>query len=418
MSQPTGSLYEVRWSEIFPWLILVRALRVSLLIRVLLLAAVGVLVTEWGWSFLARAFDQPVVPLNSLEVVVEDRLQSSATDQDSGVWLADWFWTEFRRHPLGPMVTAWQWLSAPFVGIFQMETTWRQAVALLLFGAWAVAVWALFGGVIARIAALHLTREQTLSPQEAFTGSLASWPAIAGGPLVVLLLAALFALPLALLGLLIRLDMLALVVGLLWVVVLLGGIALAFILLAFWFGWPLMWATIGVERTDAFDAASRTGAYVYQKPLHLLFGILVASLLGVVGQLIVSGFASASIALADWAVSWGAGIERTLLLATPAAADAGPELLTGVGATAAGLIQTWNGLLRLLAVSYSVGFLFSASTGIYLLMRLYVDSTEMNEVADEAGKEISPMPPLKDEDGVPQVDRGGTSRHHDGSAPA
>jgi len=63
MSQPrpysTGELTQIRWSEVCPWLILVRALRVSLMVRVLLLAFVGTLLTEWGWSTIDHFSAEP-----------------------------------------------------------------------------------------------------------------------------------------------------------------------------------------------------------------------------------------------------------------------------------------------------------------------------------------------------------------------
>ena len=40
-------------------------------------------------------------------------------------------------------------------------------------------------------------------------------------------------------------------------------------------GWPLMWPTISSEGTDAFDALSRSYAYVYQRPLaYLLYAVI------------------------------------------------------------------------------------------------------------------------------------------------
>ena len=68
-----------------------------------------------------------------------------------------------------------------------------------------------------------------------------------------------------------RLNVLTLVAGLLWPLVLLAGFLLAIILLGLLAGWPLLWPAISVERGEAFDAASNCYAYVYQRPLHYVF---------------------------------------------------------------------------------------------------------------------------------------------------
>ena len=66
MSQPPGTLYEIRWNEICPWLILVRALRVSLSIRVLAFAFVGVVLTQWGWAALDSLFSKSAANLGPI----------------------------------------------------------------------------------------------------------------------------------------------------------------------------------------------------------------------------------------------------------------------------------------------------------------------------------------------------------------
>ena len=70
-------------------------------------------------------------------------------------------------------------------------------------------------------------------------------------------------------------------------------------------GWPLMWATVSVEGTDAFDALSRSYAYTYQRPLRLLWYVLFAALLAAVSMFVVKLFAASAIALGNWSVDWG-----------------------------------------------------------------------------------------------------------------
>ena len=75
--------------------------------------------------------------------------------------------------------------------------------------------------------------------------------------------------------------------GLLWPLALVAGLLMTLLLLGLLFGWPLMWATISAEGTDSFDALSRSYAYVFQRPLHYLFYIMVAAVIGWLGWLLV-----------------------------------------------------------------------------------------------------------------------------------
>ena len=40
---------EVAWNELFPWLMLLRAVRIALMARVLVLGALGLIATTLGW---------------------------------------------------------------------------------------------------------------------------------------------------------------------------------------------------------------------------------------------------------------------------------------------------------------------------------------------------------------------------------
>ena len=64
------------------------------------------------------------------------------------------------------------------------------------------------------------------------------------------------------------------IAGALWFLPLLAGLFMAVLLVGLFFGFPLMWATISAEGTDAFDALSRSYAYTYQRPLlYALYSI-------------------------------------------------------------------------------------------------------------------------------------------------
>ena len=118
------------------------------------------------------------------------------------------------------------------------------------------------------------------------------WLSTLGGPLIVFLAVFALAVPLILLGALLRIELIAIVAAALWCFVLAWGFMLVVILLGLMLGWPLMWACLSVERSDAFDGVSRCYAYVYQRPLRFGFYVLVAAALGVLGDVVVQFFAS------------------------------------------------------------------------------------------------------------------------------
>jgi hypothetical protein len=457
---PTGSVYDIRWNEVCPSLILVRSLRVSVMFRVLLLATLGTIATEWGWSVIVDFFpessfqrQQPIegpdanVSSGSAAMIAASPMAdplmivaegSSLVDhsadgggaqseliglakegQQAAVviepWNSDSLLIQSIRKGLdltGPLGRAWVWCCRPFARLTDTELGWGRQLCMSLCGLWTIAVWALLGGAIARIAALHLTRGETIGPIEALKDGAGRWLTLMGAPLIPLLGCLVLALPLMLTGLMMRSDFLALAIGLSWGLVIIWGLLLAVILIGLMIGWPLMWATMAVERTDAFDGVSRCYAYVYQRPLHLAFYLVVAAALGWLGQTLVEVFAVAAGMLGQWAIGLGAGLERITLLTVPltsnpasgGSAPAWAQEMSGMTAIGATGIQFWNSALHLLVISYAVGYLWSAAVGIYLLLRRLVDSTEMDEIA--ISQQSHDLPLLEDDpSGVPAVKR-------------
>ncbi len=385
MSQPpsqspppsVGTLYEIRWREVCPWLILVKALRVTLLVRVLLLALVGMLLTQWGWAGIDRLFSIDVVPASRLDdeslLLTKGVLSHSAPSSSIGRE------TLLLQRESGTFLHGWYWLTEPFLRLMDRGLGWQSVLDILLYGLWGIVVWGLFGGAIARIAAVYLTRGETLGVWVALRAAMTVWPGTTGAPVIVLLGGAAMAVPLVLLGLLLQMDLVAVLVGLLWGLVLAWGVMLAIVLLGFALGWPLMWACLGVERSDAFDAVSRCYAYVYQRPLQMAFYVAVATLFGFLGDAVVAVFTLASVTVSEWVLSWGMGGERAGELLTGGWQDSAVPL-------AARAIDGWTWAFMLILKSYPLACLWPMSVGIYLLLRRHVDATEMEEITLEEGE--------------------------------
>jgi len=370
LPHPDGVLHEIRWNEICPWLILVKALRVTLLIRVLVLATIGVMLTQWGDAAIDRFFSEGT-SLRRQTTKTAFASQFAQRDFELNQPEDDAF--ELVRPQSSALWQGWQWVAKPFWLLANRELSWQSSLILLLHGFWTIVVWAVFGGAIARIAALYLTRGETLGPLVALRDAVTVWPSTSGAPLIVLLATIALAVPLVLLGTLLRLNSLAVIAGLLWCFVLAWGLMLAVVLVGLLVGWPLMWACLGVERSDAFDGVSRCYAYVYQRPLHLAFFVLVAMLLGFLGEAVVAFFAAATVTLSEETLSWGVGNARLAELLGVDGQNSGTLLATRA-------INGWKGGLESLVDTYRLACLWPMAVGIYLLLRRLVDATEMDEV--------------------------------------
>ncbi len=438
VDQP-AKIREVAWSELFPWLMLVRAVRIALMARVMILGAVGILATMLGWWLLAYVFSRSTDPV----------IDSWRDVTNLNLWTNQETWVDITTRSAPDVIYSatqylfqapiaiWQFMTAPFMGLFHGDLSATGFFFLLLCGIWELLVWGLVGGAITRIAALKFTRDEAPGPIAALKHAARKLPSYSLPPTVALLWAAVFAVQLVVIGAAMRLDFLALLAGIFWPFVILLGLLMAILLLGLLVGWPMMWATVSVEGTDAFDALSRSFAYTYHRPFRLLWYVLFATLLAVISMFVVKLFAASAIALGDWSIDWGLDAETMETVVTPdlqtmdgpampPPADPAPAPVEGpaleadeaptssepreLGAMLSGARDTihfWKTMVAALAAGYQAGFLWVSAVGVYLLMRRDIDGVQLNEVyvdpADEYG-----IPPLADEatSGVPEVPLG------------
>lgn len=410
-----GVLREIAWLEICPWLILVRVFRLAIQLRMLLLSSAAVLLTIFGWWVIGYIFgggakdvegnptrlgawieaykDCPFVESRAGDGVtrIMPAMPEPPRSLDGPPMMGD--------YPGNPYLGAWHTLSGPIRQVFDRHLTFVELAFLLLCGLWAIAVWALFGGAITRIAAMKLGREESVGTVEALRFARKKWASYFAAPLFPLLGVLLAVIPMALAGFAMRLAVGTFVMGLFWPLMLVGGVVMSIFLLGLTFGWPLMWSTISTEGNDSFDALSRSYSYVFQRPLQFLFYAAVAIFLGLLGWLLAFGFSQTVVYLTEWAASWGSGGARMDFVFGRTVE--GPSGMTSAGAT---MIAFWAGCVHLLVLGFVYSYFWTASSAIYLLLRRDVDGTDMDEVyvADQA--ETYGMPPLeKDAAGVPIV---------------
>jgi len=431
MSNSPSVLTSIRWNDVFPWLLLVRAARVALMVRVLALALVGVLLTQAGWSIvdrvllklpegarMARLTDRTPPRLWATHEALQWRSAPASIDLDAmaatdgrlsqaiaqklnagGLFDA----VDARRYA-GPAVRGWAWAMQPFTRAIEAES-WRTWFGFVIAGIWTIAVWAVIGGAVSRIAGLYLTRGETIGPVEAVRSMLGRWSSIAGAPAFCLLILALMAAMLAIAGVLIRLSVLALLIGVFWFLLTLGGAAIALVAVGLFLGWPMMWSAVAIDRSDSFDAISRSYSYTMFRPLALAFYLLVATGLGLASQAGVSVLADASLKATNWAVGGGAGHGRIQALVDGPTMVDGKTSLGVIDRWASKAIRFWSLGFVWVAATFPLAFLWPTAAAIYLLLRQSVDSTEITEIAVDDGAGMRGLPTLAPDPatGVPNV---------------
>ena len=167
MMEPDGDkIRAVVWSEVFPWLRIIRAFRLAIAFRALVLGAVAILLTVAGWGLLGTVFSTDCratkwlesyseCPWQAITETVPDRpwLIGSGMEMPVSSWQQD-----------NPMFYSWETLTQPAIkGISQTglsATPLRAIASIILCGLWTAAIWAFFGAAICRTAAVQLAVEE------------------------------------------------------------------------------------------------------------------------------------------------------------------------------------------------------------------------------------------------------------------
>ncbi|MCU0958876.1 MAG: hypothetical protein MUF48_02115 [Pirellulaceae bacterium] len=385
------------WSELFPWLKLVSALRLAASAPLLLTATLAVLLLPLGWQLSGRLFG---VPAGAEAVVIPQAnfslLNRPAAEAPTGfaqpAWGVPQSWHEF----VAPMLSLLPGGVPPVRHLFRIDGSWRQFGYVAVGTLWNVLVWAFFGAVIVRTAVMQLGRDERVGLWDAARFAARRYPALAGAPFFPLLGVVVIVLCAIPVGWLMRWDLGMLLAGALWLLVLLGGFLVAILLIGLLLGWPLMWAALSTEEMgDVFEAAQRSYSYALGRPLHYAGYALVAVMTGSAAFLAAQWFAAWVVYLSLWTVSWGAGSgEFSARAGEPSALR-----LTGEA-----LIIWWSQLPLIVASAFRYAYFWTAAGVIYLLLRRDADQIEFDAVyAPDAAPPFT-LPPLSpDAAGVPGV---------------
>jgi hypothetical protein len=279
----------------------------------------------------------------------------------------------------------------------------------ILFAIFFSIIWSIFGGAIARIAAIHVARDEKISISQALRFSTTKFPSFVFAPIIPLLIVLIVGLVVTVGGLIGNIPGIGpVIVGLFFFLALAAGFVMTLVLLGTGGGFNLMYPTIAVEGSDSFDAISRSFSYVYARPWRMLFYTLVAIVYGAICYLFVRLFLAIMLTLTHHFV--GAGMFKDIagnvpidlwntMWPTPTASRLPYNIdtlsLSGPQSLGAFLVALWVYLAIGLLGAFAISFYFSANTIIYYLMRREVDATELDDVYLEQSDEdfAEPAPP-------------------------
>lgn len=406
MAYRSGPVRDIAWNDIFPGLLLLRTFRLACDPRKIVIASLAIVLTLYGWHGVGLLFpgDETAEALLSNQELPVDT-ENTLLDDAQG-WLI-----------VNPVLTPWEHLSRPFRWLFTPEAPWSALAVALLCAFWVALVWSFLGAAITRIAAVELTREERLSLANAFSHArrrgLSYLSAILLPLLGVTVVAVLFA---VIPGLIMSAgDVGLLISGIIFpLVLLIVGLPSAVLLLGLALGWPLMWAAISVEASDAFDAISRSYAYTFQRPLHYGLYALASGIIGIFAWAIIVLFVVLAVQVTVWGMSWGSGHERVNevmawsqqaaewpLVVSPVVTPK-PEDLSRTAELGLDFFALTLGFVKLLMLGFAYSYFWTTVTAIYLLLRRSNDATELDNVYLDEPPEVAPLPPIHtDEAGVP-----------------
>ncbi len=368
-SASSQTVTDVRWSDAFSWWIIFRAAGRSFSPTIILLASLGTLGTWAGLSLADRiglAGHNPALIVIAGDSVPDAAVFGLRPSQRAMPGVA----------ALGMKLPGFLSDGVRLVSIpFSPTATTREMASAFARIGWVVLVWSIFGTAITRAVSLQLAGEESPGLFGSLGFGMGFWMSSFNSVIFVLLGMFALSIPGALLGLAMRTDIGLMLVGILWPVVLAGSLVLSILAIGVIVGWPLMVATVAVERGDSFQAISSSFSYLYQRPLHLFFYGTVALVVALPALVAVALFGDVTTSLAMWAASWGMGHDRTVEILT--------NLESTKGSLGMDLLLFWRQCIDGILQSFGVGYFWAVVTAFYLLLRRDVDGTELDEVVLE-----------------------------------
>lgn len=403
MSEETNEIESINWRRCFSFLEILRSFRMAIHPTKLVLCLIGLLASVW----IAVAIDQiPGIGHTTVNgASFHKNCYNLVTGPVWGKWTLPYVGgstsDEFLQFMMSPVTAARDvvmlavdyWDQAPWFVIVNMVIS--------------LALWAVIGGAVTRMAAVRTAREESVSLKQALCFSLRKWPSIVTSPLipfgVLVGLAAIVGLVTAVPTMIPYVG--EVLFGLLSWLTLIFGLVMALIFVGGLFSLALQWPAIAAEGSDSFDAISRSVSYISSRPWRYLFYTVFSTLYGCLTFIFVKFLAFLTLRITHTAVStfttsWWSGGDTDKLVriwATPTLAEpwarSGREAfilnadMLRAEAFANVLITAWVWVVIGLAIAFLISFFFTSQTVIYFLLRRTVDATDVEEVYMEESEE-------------------------------
>ena len=279
----------------------------------------------------------------------------------------------------------------------------EHGVFFSIFFAWLLLLWSIFGGALARIAAVQVARDEKISVRQSLRFSTGKVLSFVFAPLIPLIIIAVLGLLLAIVSILISVPgvsgVWSIVVGAGFFLALLAGLVMMLTAVGLIGGGHLMYPTIAAEGSDSFDAVSRSFSYLYARPWQLGFYALVSLIYGAVTYLVVRLALFILLLLVHGSVSlfqWDHAADGTPIIDAmwprpgnfmDLEFETKYAALGPVQSIGAALMACWVYFAISILGAYVISLYSCSSTLIYFLLRRDVDATDLDEVYLEPNDE-------------------------------
>lgn len=329
----------------------VAAVRASLLARVWLLLAVGIVIdnlamTAIGMNRHAIAQSWTLKLLNHLPLQFHEFVDKA--------WIG----------PLG--------LAAPVLRLFESQNSYELIVAIIGILV-TILIWGLIGSAICRISLTRMANVPIPGSKSAIVFAFKMRNAIYGPFATFIGTSGIIFLVVLMLG---KLTLIPIVGHALeWVVIpiaILPSIMIVLMGIGLFLGWPMIIGAAMAEAEDSFDALSRSQTYLFQAPLSWAIVVKVGIVVQAAAWFFVQFIVWATISLITIAI-------KGSFITAPRWSDAMPSpwTLPQIGSDA---LSSWVSIAQSLAASWPIGFEFAFAAAIYLALRQRVDGVKPSDI--------------------------------------